>query len=247
MTSNFGAQLLQGEPWGFAGREDIDAAERRIMRETETFFTPEFINRLDSVIFFKPLSLADMRQIAYRELQKLFQREGLTRRDITVELDDSVVDLLLKHGYSTRYGARYLKRQIEKRISYPLARAILGRPADRMERIVRLYARGEQIEAGWVRDVEETAADEAELGELKSTRRLPAPAEIVAGANALEQRLEAYLERVGIPAARARMDALLIEMSGPAFWDGGHTTEARLAELGEVSRRIDRSQDLAAV
>jgi ATP-dependent Clp protease ATP-binding subunit ClpA len=64
------------------------------------------------VIFFKPLSLTDMRQIAYRELNKLFGREGLARRGVAVELDDAVVDLQLKHGYSLRYGARYLKRQI---------------------------------------------------------------------------------------------------------------------------------------
>jgi ATP-dependent Clp protease ATP-binding subunit ClpA/protein subunit release factor B len=247
MTSNFGAQLLQGEPWGFAGREDIDAAERRILRETETFFTPEFINRLDSVIFFKPLSMADMRQIAYRELQKLFQREGLTRRNITIELDDSVVDLLLKHGYSSRYGARYLKRQIEKRISYPLARAILSSSNDRVERVVRLYARGEHIEAGWAPEAEELTVDGLEAGDVKGPRRLPSPTEIEATAHALDQRLETYLERVGVPVARARMDELLAEMSGPAFWDDGRTTEERLTELGEISRRLDRSQELTRI
>src|SRR6185436_6816906 len=80
MTSNFGAQLLQGQSWGFGTREDIDAAERRILRETQSFCPPEFLNRLASVIFFTPLSLADMRQIAYPELRKPFEREGLARR-----------------------------------------------------------------------------------------------------------------------------------------------------------------------
>jgi ATP-dependent Clp protease ATP-binding subunit ClpC len=254
MTSNFGAQFLQGEPWGFSARENLDAAERRIMRETETFFTPEFINRLDSVIFFKPLSLADMRQIAYRELHKLFAREGLARRGLSVELDEAVVDLLLKHGYSLRYGARYLKRQIEKRISYPLARAILSRPrggpkddgATSGETLLRLYARGEHIEAGWVREEDEDqggrGADE-QAGVV-----LPAPAmaraELVAALPALETRLAALALQNGLAESRARMDELLTEMSGPAFWDDSRAAEAQLAELGTVSRRVDRCESL---
>jgi ATP-dependent Clp protease ATP-binding subunit ClpA/protein subunit release factor B len=239
MTSNFGAQLLQGEPWGFAAREDLDATERRILRETESFFTPEFINRLDSVIFFKPLSLADMRQIAYRELRKLFAREGLVRRGISVELDDAVVDLLLKHGYSLRYGARYLKRQIEKRISYPLARALLSRPTDEASTLVRLYARGDHIEAGWVREEEEQAAIE-----LERRPRVRTPAELASALAGLEARLAVLAERSGLAQARARMDELLTEMSSPAFWDDSRAAEGYLTELGEVSRRVDRCEGL---
>lgn len=241
MTSNFGAHLLQGEPWGFGGREDVDAAERRIMRETESYFTPEFINRLDSVLFFKPLSLADMRHIAYRELRKLFMREGLARRGITVELDDAVIDLLLKHGYSARYGARYLKRQIEKRISYPLARAILAQPSDHSERTIRLYARSEHIEAGWVREAE---PERAEGAPVEGQKRAFSLGELRAAVEAARQRMEVYRERMGLQAARERMDELLTEMSGPAFWDDGHVAETHLAELGEISRRVDRSEDL---
>jgi ATP-dependent Clp protease ATP-binding subunit ClpA/protein subunit release factor B len=241
MTSNFGAQLLQGEPWGFSTREDMEAAERRILRETESFFTPEFINRLDSVLFFKPLSLADMRQIAYRELRKLFEREGLRRRGLAVELDEAVVDLLLKHGYSLRYGARYLKRQIEKRISYPLARAILSRPLHHDDgALLRLYARGEHIEAGWLRDDEEARPAAEEPAET--------PALALAGLQAvlgeLGARLDELVARNGLAAARARMDELLTEMSGTSFWDDGRAAQERLAELGEVSRRVDRYEGL---
>ncbi|HWQ14811.1 MAG TPA: AAA family ATPase [Roseiflexaceae bacterium] len=256
MTSNFGAQLLHGETWGFAAREDLDAAERRILRESESFFTPEFINRLDAVIFFKPLSLTDMRQIAYRELRRLFEREGLVRRGIGVELDDAVVDLLLKHGYSLRFGARYLKRQIEKRISYPLARAILSaRPAPpagaladgeagpgdggRSAPTLRLYARGEQIDAGWVRDEEEERP-----AQVVAAGRSPAAGEIAAALPQLEARLAALAQRTGLGEARARMDELLAAMSEPAFWDDGRAAEAQLTELGEVSRRVDRGEEL---
>ncbi len=239
MTSNFGAQFLQGESWGFAAREDLDAAERRIMRETESFFTPEFINRLDSVIFFKPLSLADMRQIAYRELQRLFEREGLVRRRIAVELDDAVVDLLLKHGYSLRFGARYLKRQIEKRISYPLARAILaGTPPNHstVPTLLRLYTRGEHIEAGWVREDDEPATGEHEAA--------PEIAALLAALPVLEERLASLSSQNRLPELHERMDDLLAKMSGPAFWDNGRAAETHLVELGEISRRVDSYETL---
>jgi ATP-dependent Clp protease ATP-binding subunit ClpC len=252
MTSNFGAQVLQGEPWGFAAREDLDAAERRILRESESFFTPEFINRLDAVLFFKPLSLEDMRQIAYRELRRLFARDGLVRRGVSVELDDAVVDLLLKHGYSVRFGARYLKRQIEKRISYPLARALLARPApetadggDAQARAegspsgstLRLYAHGEQVEAGWVRDEDEEQPALAAIG-------AESPATLAASLAGLETRLAALAARTGLREARARMDELLAGMSEPSFWDDGRGAESHLAELGEVSRQVDRGEGL---
>ncbi|MBC8163128.1 MAG: AAA family ATPase [Roseiflexaceae bacterium] len=242
MTSNFGASMLHGESWGFGGREDVDATERRIMRETESFFTPEFINRLDSVIFFKPLSLADMRHIAYRELRKLFTREGLTRRGISVELDDAVIDLLLKHGYSPRYGARYLKRQIEKRISYPLARAILSRPAGQAERTVRLYTRGELIEADWVQETEPERLEATVT--LDGQKRTYSPVDLAAAVAAARTRLERYREQMEMQTARERMDELLAEMSGPAFWDDSRAAEERLSELSEVSQRVDRGDDL---
>lgn len=240
MTSNFGASIVQGETWGFSAREGIDAVERRVLRETEEFFSPEFINRLDGVTFFKPLSQSDMRQIAARELRKLFEREGLVRRGVQVELDDAVLDVLLKHGYSIRYGARYLKRQIEKMVTYPLASALLARP-QQTGGLLRLYVARDHIKAAWVTEADEPLppADEAAQNGAPTTLE-----EAAAFIGQLSTRLRTLTDALHLDQAREQQAALMEEMSGPAFWDDPTHAQMHLAELGEVARRVDRCDDL---
>ncbi|MBA3468233.1 MAG: AAA family ATPase [Herpetosiphonaceae bacterium] len=240
MTSNFGASIVQGETWGFSAREGIDAVERRVLRETEEFFSPEFINRLDGVTFFKPLSQSDMRQIAARELRKLFEREGLVRRGVQVELDDAVLDVLLKHGYSIRYGARYLKRQIEKMVTYPLASTLLARPSQ-AGGLLRLYVAREHIKAAWVTEEDEPLPAPAEDTESGQPKTVEEAAEVVLQLGA---RLKTLTETLNLLQARDRQAELMAEMSSPSFWDDPANAQLQLADLGEVARRVDRCDDL---
>lgn len=239
MTSNFGASIVQGETWGFAAREGIDAVERRVLRATEEFFSPEFINRLDGVTFFKPLSQSDMRQIAARELRKLFEREGLARRGVQVELDDVVLDVLLKHGYSIRYGARYLKRQIEKMVTYPLASALLTKP-NQQGGLLRLYVARDAIKAAWVQDDDPLPPPPEELGKNTATTLSEATDQI----KQLGARLTALTDTIKLDQSRERQTELMAEMSGPSFWDDHEHAQQQLAELGDVARRVDRCTDL---
>ena len=241
MTSNFGATIVQGETWGFAAREGIEAVERRVLRETEEFFSPEFINRLDGVIFFKPLSQSDMRKIAAREMRKLFEREGLVRRNVQVELDDAVLDILLKHGYSIRYGARYLKRQIEKMVTYPLASALLTRP-EQTNGLLRLYVAREQIKASWVAN-----DDDEPLLPSPEEQALQLPQTIEEAAQFIEQlhnRLNHLIKQLNVVEARERQTELMDEMSSPSFWDDHEQAQFLLTELSNVARRVGRCDDL---
>ncbi|HEY1011590.1 MAG TPA: AAA family ATPase, partial [Herpetosiphonaceae bacterium] len=238
MTSNFGASIVQGETWGFTAREGMEAVERRVLRETEEFFSPEFINRLDAVTFFKPLSQGDMRQIAARELRKLFEREGLVRRGVQVELDDAVLDVLLRQGYSIRYGARYLKRQIEKMVTYPLASALLTNPGQQGG-LLRLYVARDHIKAAWVSDEDEPLPPAPEGAPGPQTVD-----EAAAQAGQLSARIGELAAALKLAEARERQSLLMEEMSGPAFWDDPAHAQAQMAELGEVARRVDRCDDL---
>jgi ATP-dependent Clp protease ATP-binding subunit ClpA len=123
-TSNFGAQAYGGlRTLGFASDPTTEQIEDWLTEELERFFTPEFINRLDSVCFFRPLSKAVLLQIARREINELFGRAGIARRGLVLEMDEEVVEHVVERGYSPRHGARHLKRQIERAIGYPLAHA----------------------------------------------------------------------------------------------------------------------------
>jgi ATP-dependent Clp protease ATP-binding subunit ClpC len=126
LTSNIGA-TAPGAAFGFKPADGAQAAEvdkDRTFRELTRFFRPEFLNRLDRIVQFRPLSLEVAEHIARREIDLVLQRSGLRRRSLAVEIDPAVVSLLVREGYSPHFGARPLKRTVERLILLPVARSI---------------------------------------------------------------------------------------------------------------------------
>lgn len=124
MTSNVGAARLAEAPIGF-GPEQVVALEGRALdKELRRHFRPEFLNRLDRIVPFRGLSETSVREIARRELDKSLTRSGLKRRRMQVAVSGEVEKLLFAEGYSPTYGAREMKRTIEKRALQPLAAAL---------------------------------------------------------------------------------------------------------------------------
>jgi ATP-dependent Clp protease ATP-binding subunit ClpC len=121
MTSNLGASAP-----GVAGF----AASTGPAYESEVtkFFRPEFFNRLDGVITFQPLALADVELIARKELSELAEREGLAAANIRVNWSHDLVTAISREGYDHRFGARPLQRVIENRVAVPLARWRVANP-----------------------------------------------------------------------------------------------------------------------
>ncbi|MEM9030816.1 MAG: ATP-dependent chaperone ClpB [Pseudomonadota bacterium] len=120
MTSNIGADYLVSQK---EGAETADVREY-VMAEVRLKFRPEFLNRLDDIILFQRLQRAQMGAIVDIQLQRL--RRLLEERQIVVELDDSARDWLASHGYDAAYGARPLKRVIQRHLQDPLAEKILA-------------------------------------------------------------------------------------------------------------------------
>jgi len=128
MTSNIGADLIKGgAQFGFGKRQesqDYDRIKSTLMGEIEKFFRPEFINRLDEVIVFKPLAKEDLNDIIEIELGKV--RERLTAKGMAIELDQRAKDFLIEKGYNPDFGARPLRRAISSHIEDPLAESLLA-------------------------------------------------------------------------------------------------------------------------
>ncbi len=131
MTSNLGsAQMKAGASLGF-GKTDTkasgeDRAKRMradVMFEVERHFRPEFLNRVDELIIFNPLTQEDLRRIVHLQLAEVHKR--LESRGIKITLDDAGADFLIKQGFSEDYGARPLRRAIEKHIEDALAEQLL--------------------------------------------------------------------------------------------------------------------------
>lgn len=128
MTSNFGAEYFKQESTlGFASKEDREKSfeniKSLIMSEIKKYFRPEFLNRLDEIVFFRPLTRDDLKKIVELLLKPVIER--LKEKKITLEVDDEVKAFLVDKGYDPLYGARPLKRTIQAYIEDPLAEYIL--------------------------------------------------------------------------------------------------------------------------
>jgi ATP-dependent Clp protease ATP-binding subunit ClpB len=123
MTSNLGSHYIAEAAQG-AGDTDLSEGTRRaVMVSLREHFRPEFLNRIDEVIIFHPLSRENMKQIIDIQLSGLVKR--LEERKIHVVLTDDAKEDLVREGYDPSYGARPLKRAIQKRVLDPLALRVL--------------------------------------------------------------------------------------------------------------------------
>ncbi|MSQ91196.1 MAG: ATP-dependent Clp protease ATP-binding subunit [Phycisphaerales bacterium] len=127
MTSNIGADLIKGgASFGFSKRaevQDYEKMKKALLAESEKFFRPEFVNRLDEIIVFRPLIKDDLVLIIDIELAKV--RERLAERNMTLALDQPAKDFLIDKGYNPDFGARPLRRAIGSYIEDPLAENLL--------------------------------------------------------------------------------------------------------------------------
>jgi ATP-dependent Clp protease ATP-binding subunit ClpC len=135
MTSNVGARdIMQGKSLGFHGtdpKSSFEKMQERIKDEMQKVFNPEFLNRLDDVIVFHPLSREHIAQIVTILLKEVQRRLG-----DEVRLTQAAIDFLVQKGYDENYGARPLKRAIQKFVEDPLSEKIL----------MGEFGRGDEIE-----------------------------------------------------------------------------------------------------
>ncbi|MCQ8279953.1 ATP-dependent chaperone ClpB [Acetobacteraceae bacterium KSS8] len=120
LTSNLGSDVLAAQPDG----EPAALVQAQVMKVVRAHFRPEFLNRLDEVILFSRLQKADMARIVEIQLARL--RALLADRNITLRLEPSALDWLATEGYDPVYGARPLKRVIQRSLQNPLATRLLG-------------------------------------------------------------------------------------------------------------------------
>lgn len=128
MTSNAGAELLQKDvSLGFVKnldeKRDFEKIREKIMDEVKRIFKPEFLNRLSEIVIFHDLSREDMKKVVELELGKVLKR--LESKSIQLVVSDEVKTFLIEKGYDKKYGARPLRRAVERYLEDPLAEAIL--------------------------------------------------------------------------------------------------------------------------
>src|SRR2546425_811070 len=149
MTSNVGARdMIKGKTLGFAqsdARATFEKMAEKVKEEINKTFNPEFLNRLDDVIVFHPLTREHIAQIVVIMLREVQKRLG--EEELTLRLTPAGSDFLVEHGYDEHFGARPLKRAIQKYVEDPLSEKIL----------IGEFARGDEIEVDVAPDKERLA------------------------------------------------------------------------------------------
>ncbi|HJQ52521.1 MAG TPA: AAA family ATPase, partial [Gemmatimonadaceae bacterium] len=146
MTSNVGARdITKGRGLGFHApdlKSNFDRIAEKVKEEMQHTFNPEFLNRLDDVIVFHPLSQENIASIVSILLKDVQKRLG--DEELTLKLTEGASGFLVKHGYDEKFGARPLKRAIQKYIEDPLSEKIL----------LAEFAKGDEIEVDLAGDGE---------------------------------------------------------------------------------------------
>ena len=128
MTSNVGAELIKKQTaLGFGAMEnesaDYEGMKVKILEQSKKVFKPEFLNRLDDLIVFHMLEKKDLVKIVDLEISKVIDR--LKSREISVKIDNKAKEFLIEDGYDPEYGARPMRRSVEKHLEDPLAEHLL--------------------------------------------------------------------------------------------------------------------------
>ncbi len=143
MTSNLGVREAASTT-GF-GEKDPHSAAQHYVAAAKAFFRPELFNRLDRVVPFRSLDQPALRRVVERALQGLLSRRGLRHGNVLVDVEPELLELLVEQAFDPRYGARPLKRLLEKKLAVPLAHHLLGRTPDELA-VVELLRRADDVQ-----------------------------------------------------------------------------------------------------
>jgi ATP-dependent Clp protease ATP-binding subunit ClpC len=221
LTSNLGSPLMRDANVGFEPSTQRFSSVG-IERALHASFRPEFLNRIDRVVVFRPFEYAAMRALLDKELAEALARRGLRSRPWAVELDDSAYTFLIDKGFSPALGARPLKRALERYLLAPLAAAIVEKAVPAGDQFLFVTAADpEHVEVTFVDPDSEPELVEAAGGDEAPTLDVRAVARSARSDAAFVQVVLGELDRVtkAIDNVQERKGHALSVMSEPDFWD----------------------------
>lgn len=236
LTSNIGGAEHRGASLGFTGGDGA-FSHGQVERAIANTFRPEFVNRLDRIVVFGPLSRAVMRDILRKELRNVLQRRGFRSRDWAVEWEESAIEFLLEKGFTANMGARPLRRAIETYVLAPIAMTIVDHRHPEGDQFLFVRSDGNSIQ---VEFVDPDAPAEAVPAEMAARTLTIGPLVLSPSGSEPERRfLEARMKdlcaRLEGDEWSAQKQGLLREMNRPGFWED----PGRYAVLDKVER-MDR-------
>ncbi|HET9485085.1 MAG TPA: AAA family ATPase, partial [Xanthomonadales bacterium] len=248
LTSNLGAGSGRSGGPGFLTQQS-SYSRSEVERAIQTTFRREFVNRLDRVVIFDPLTRAVMRDILHKELARVLERRGFAIRDWAVEWEASAVEFLLEKGFTPDLGARPLRRAIDQYLLAPLARTIVEHRAPRGEQFLFITSDGRSLGVRFVDPDAPVGAEAPPAVPLDGVdlKALALDPYVDAGVLAL---LAAETERL---AARTQSDEWIARkqqaadtMQQPDFWQRPERSAVldRLERMDRIESGIDAARSL---
>ena len=251
MTSNLGSAIPQGSGLGFSG-DKKGFSESSVTKAVRTAFRPEFLNRIDRVVVFRPLSRSIVREILLKELNDVLSRRGFRNKDWAVEWEESALDFLLDKGFTEELGARPLKRAIERYVLSPLAITIVQNQFPEGDQFLFVRSIGKALEVEFI----DPDATESEPSGGEVVRETPAELDINSlkslildahGTHIEVDRMESIYEKLCDELEsdewQSRKETSLALTGSPEFWSSADRFDV-LAEV-EYMDRLERGLDTA--
>jgi ATP-dependent Clp protease ATP-binding subunit ClpC len=248
LTSNLGATAHRGSGLGF--RTETGAfTDDQVLRTIGQTFRPEFVNRLDKIIVFQPLSRELMRGILHRELTGIQARRGLRERAWAVEWEASAIEFLLDRGFSPQMGARPLKRAIDQLLLAPLAATLVEHRFPEGDQFLFVRSDGKKIEVEFVDPDAEPAASGVPEPDVENDVSLPAIVLSQSGSVAERAVLTSSWRDIDRALAgeawQAKIEGLGLALADPAIWsrDDRHRVFSSLEladRISEAARTAER-------
>ena len=223
LTSNLGSNAHQSSGLGFAPKPDHFSPDQILASVSKTF-RPEFINRLDKVIVFRPLTRDLMRDILKKELNRVLERRGLKNREWAVEWEVSAQEFLLDKGFSREMGARPVRRAIDQYLLAPLAATMVEHRFPEGDQFLFVRSDGNAIQVEFVDPNAESTPSQAPARPPDRTTGITLatmvlqPAGAIAERDALDAAIASIEQQLESKAWEDLHDRLGREMSASGFW-----------------------------
>lgn len=243
LTSNLGATIASEAGIGFTSTSG-GFSSKDVLRVVNRTFRREFINRLDRVVVFKPLSREVMRVILQKELEKALGRRGFRSKQWAVEWEDSAIEFLLSEGFTPDLGARPLRRAIERHLLAPLSITMVQNEVPVGEQFLFVRSNGERLTVEFIDpDANPEPGDAGGSRVAGSTGELSLAA-LMLSPDAFDGAAEFLAGEMSEVAARMRTDdwidrksRSIEQIGGEGFWDRGD--RHRILDRIELTDRLD--------
>ncbi len=243
-TSNVGAQGAD-RAMGFGATAGATEQQERIRKALESAFRPELLNRFQHIVVFDSLTPDQLRTVARQELSRILAREGIAGRKLIVDVADEALDLVIESGVDPRYGARSLKRELQRQIVLPLAMTLMEKEVEPGTLMVVGTAKN-RIAVKILDTPESARAKEAKAPITVPGRRRMGRAELKLELRDAKKRVETIAAAVDEEFLRKEHERLDELRKDPAFYANPAQVAPTLREMDWATTTLARLDRLRA-